>query len=174
MKLVTRVKRLEGLLQQRKRRLMLSDSEGEDATTTEQEFDLAALHTLANATLGDDSSATAAGPDAETTMPVHSTSTTCRRLRNQFTSYVSAHGEDATTTEQEFDLAALHTLANATLGDDSSATAAGPDAETTMPVHSTSTTCRRLRNQFTSYVSAHVSETIPAGVRVPAVASTIL
>nr|GEW39952.1 retrotransposon protein, putative, unclassified [Tanacetum cinerariifolium] len=91
LKLVTRVKRLEGLLQQRKRRLVLSDSEGEDATTTEQEFDLAALHTLASATLGDDSSATAAGPDAETTMPVPSTSTTRRRLRKPFTSFVSAH-----------------------------------------------------------------------------------
>nr|GEV21086.1 hypothetical protein [Tanacetum cinerariifolium] len=46
LKLVTRVKRLEGLLQQRKRRLVLSDSEGEDATTTEHKFDLAALYTL--------------------------------------------------------------------------------------------------------------------------------
>nr|GEU98432.1 hypothetical protein [Tanacetum cinerariifolium] len=91
LKLVTRVKRLDGLLQQRKRRLVLSDSEGEDVTTTEQEFDLAALHTLASATLGDDSSATVAGPDAETTMPVHSTSATRRRLRKPFTSSVSAH-----------------------------------------------------------------------------------
>nr|GEY50302.1 JmjC domain-containing protein [Tanacetum cinerariifolium] len=91
LKLVTRVKGLERLLQQRKRRLVLSNSEGEDATTTEQEFNLAALHTLANVTLGDDSSAPAAGPDAETTMPVHSTSTTRRRLRKQFTSFVSAH-----------------------------------------------------------------------------------
>nr|GFB38481.1 hypothetical protein [Tanacetum cinerariifolium] len=71
LKLVTRVKRLEGLLQQRKRRLVLLDFEGEDATTTEQEFDLAALHTLANAALGDVSSAPAAGPDVEPTMPVH-------------------------------------------------------------------------------------------------------
>nr|GEU48123.1 putative ribonuclease H-like domain-containing protein [Tanacetum cinerariifolium] len=91
LKLVTQVKRLEGLLQQRKRRLVLSDSKGEDATTTEQEFYLAALHTLASATLGDDSSATAVGPDAETTMPVYSTSTMCRRLRKKFTSSVSAH-----------------------------------------------------------------------------------
>nr|GFD38842.1 hypothetical protein [Tanacetum cinerariifolium] len=60
LKLVTRVKRLEGLLQQRKWRLVLSDSEGEDATTSEQEFDLAALHTLASVTLGDDPFATAA------------------------------------------------------------------------------------------------------------------
>nr|GEY68319.1 hypothetical protein [Tanacetum cinerariifolium] len=91
--LVTRVKRLEGLLQQKKWRLILSDSKGEDATTTEQEFDLAALHTLASATLGDDSFATAAaaGPDTETTMPVHNTSTTRRRLRKPFTSFVSTH-----------------------------------------------------------------------------------
>nr|GEY76836.1 hypothetical protein [Tanacetum cinerariifolium] len=83
-------------------------------------------------------------------------------------------GEDATTSEQEFDLAALHTLASATLRDDPSATATHPDAETTMPVYSTRTTRRRLRKPFTSSVSAHVSETIPAGVGVPAVASTIL
>nr|GEY59757.1 hypothetical protein [Tanacetum cinerariifolium] len=85
----------------------------------------------------------------------------------------SAAGEDATTSGQEFDLAALHTLANVTLGDDPSTTAAHPDAKTTMPVHSTCTTRRRLRNPFTSSVSAHVSETIPAGVRVPVAASTI-
>nr|GEX63884.1 ribonuclease H-like domain-containing protein [Tanacetum cinerariifolium] len=91
LKLVTRVKRLEGLLQQRKRRLVLSDSEGEDATTTEKEFDLAAPHTLASATLGDDYSTSAAGPDAETTMPVHSTSTTRRSLRKPFTSSASPH-----------------------------------------------------------------------------------
>nr|GEY35435.1 hypothetical protein [Tanacetum cinerariifolium] len=82
-------------------------------------------------------------------------------------------GEDATTMEQEFDLAALYTLASATLGDDPSTTAAGPDVETTMPGERTSTTCRRLRKPFTSYVSAHVSETIPPGVRVPAAATTI-
>nr|GEX66529.1 hypothetical protein [Tanacetum cinerariifolium] len=80
LKLVTRVKRLEGLLQQRKRRLVLSDSEGDDATK-EQEFDLAALHTLASVNLGDDPSATAAGPDVDSTMPVERTSTTRRRLR---------------------------------------------------------------------------------------------
>nr|GEV85204.1 hypothetical protein [Tanacetum cinerariifolium] len=91
LKLVTRVKRLEGLLQQRKRRLVLSDSEGEDATTTEQDFDLAALHTLASVTLGHDPSATAAGPDVETTMPVERTSTTRRRIKKLFTSSVYAH-----------------------------------------------------------------------------------
>nr|GEY86829.1 RNA-directed DNA polymerase, eukaryota, reverse transcriptase zinc-binding domain protein [Tanacetum cinerariifolium] len=91
LKVVTRVKRLEGLLQQRKRRLVLSDSEGEDATTTEQEFDLVALHTLASATLGDVSSAPAAGPNAEATMPVHGTSITRRRLRKQSTFSIFAH-----------------------------------------------------------------------------------
>nr|GEX19613.1 JmjC domain-containing protein [Tanacetum cinerariifolium] len=91
LKLVTRVKRLEGLLQQRKRRLVLSDSEGKDATTMEQEFDLADLHTLASATLGDDPSTIAAGLDVETTMLGERTSTTRRRLRKPFTSSVSAH-----------------------------------------------------------------------------------
>nr|GFA42938.1 hypothetical protein [Tanacetum cinerariifolium] len=86
---------------------------------------------------------------------------------------LDSEGEDATTTEQEFDLAALHTLVNATLGDNFSALAAGPDAETTMPVHSTSTTRRRLKKPFTSSPSAHVSETIPDGVRVPVAATTI-
>nr|GFC55734.1 hypothetical protein [Tanacetum cinerariifolium] len=80
LKLVTRVKRLEGLLQQRKRRLVLSNSEGDDATK-EQEFDLAALHTLASVTLGDDPSSTAAGHDVNSTMPVERTSTTRRCLR---------------------------------------------------------------------------------------------
>nr|GEW78123.1 retrovirus-related Pol polyprotein from transposon TNT 1-94 [Tanacetum cinerariifolium] len=75
--------------------------------------------------------------------------------------------------DSEFDLAALHTLASATLGDVSSAPAADPNAEATMPVHGTSTTRRRLRKQFTSSVSTHVSETIPTGVRVPAAATTI-
>nr|GEV63910.1 ribonuclease H-like domain-containing protein [Tanacetum cinerariifolium] len=76
-------------------------------------------------------------------------------------------------TEQEFDLAALHTLASTTLGDDPSATAVGPDVKTTMPGERTSTTRRHLRKPFTSSVSAHVSETIPPGVRVPAAATTI-
>nr|GFA05787.1 hypothetical protein [Tanacetum cinerariifolium] len=105
LKLVTRVKRLERLLQQRKRRLLLLNSEGEDATTTEQEFNLAALHTLASATLGDDSSAPAAGPDAETTMPVHSTSTTRRRLKKQFTSSVSAHVSKTIPARRSVDVA---------------------------------------------------------------------
>nr|GEV54806.1 retrovirus-related Pol polyprotein from transposon TNT 1-94 [Tanacetum cinerariifolium] len=91
LKLVTRVKRLEGLLQQSKRRLVLSDSEGEDATPTEQDIDLAALHTLASASLGGDSSAPAAGPDADTTMPSRSTSTTRMGLRKPVTSSTSAH-----------------------------------------------------------------------------------
>nr|GEX05467.1 hypothetical protein [Tanacetum cinerariifolium] len=91
LKLVTTVKRLEGLLQQRKQKLVLFDSEGEDATPTKQDIDLAALHTLASASLGGDSSAPAASPDANTTMPFRSTSTTRRRLRKPFTSLAFAH-----------------------------------------------------------------------------------
>nr|GEW74782.1 retrovirus-related Pol polyprotein from transposon TNT 1-94 [Tanacetum cinerariifolium] len=74
LKLVTRVTRLEGLLQQRKRRLVLSDSEGEDATPTEQDIDLEDLRTLASMSLGGDSSAKATGHaaaevPADATMP---------------------------------------------------------------------------------------------------------
>nr|GEY92341.1 putative reverse transcriptase domain-containing protein [Tanacetum cinerariifolium] len=99
LKLVTRVKRLEGLLQQRKRRLVLSDSKGEDATPTEQDIDLEALHTLASTSLGGDSTDKAAGHDvaevpADATMPFHSTSTTRRRLKKSFTSSTSAHVPD--------------------------------------------------------------------------------
>nr|GEW54962.1 hypothetical protein [Tanacetum cinerariifolium] len=75
LKLVTRVKQLEGPLQQRKRRLVLSDSEGEDDTPTEQDIDLEALHTLASTSLGDDSTEKAAGagiPAAATTIPAGS------------------------------------------------------------------------------------------------------
>nr|GEU74838.1 retrovirus-related Pol polyprotein from transposon TNT 1-94 [Tanacetum cinerariifolium] len=112
LKLVTRVKRLEGLLQQRKRRLVLSDFEGEDATTTEQDIDLNVLHKLASTSLGGDSTVEAAytiykafqdahasldaGHDAtevpdDTTMPFRRTSTTRRRLRKPFTSSALEH-----------------------------------------------------------------------------------
>nr|GEX07058.1 hypothetical protein [Tanacetum cinerariifolium] len=91
LKLVTRVKRLEGLLQQKKWKLVLSDSEGEDATPTEQDIDLAALYTLVSTSLGGNSSALAAGPDADTTMPFRSTSTTRRYLKKPFTSSAFAH-----------------------------------------------------------------------------------
>nr|GEY58230.1 hypothetical protein [Tanacetum cinerariifolium] len=84
-----------------------------------------------------------------------------------------SEGEDATPTEHDIDLASLHTLAHVYLGGDSSAPAAGPDAYTTMPFRSTSTTRRRLRKPFTSYASAYVSENIPAGVSVLAAATTI-
>nr|GEV14127.1 putative ribonuclease H-like domain-containing protein [Tanacetum cinerariifolium] len=99
LKLVTRVKRLEGLLQQRNRRLVLSDSEGEDATPTEQDIDLEALHMLASTSLGGDSSYKVAGHDAaevpaDTTMPFRSTSNTRRRLRKSFTSSTSAHAHE--------------------------------------------------------------------------------
>nr|GEX22358.1 hypothetical protein [Tanacetum cinerariifolium] len=56
--------------------------------------------------------------------------------------------------------------------------AAGHDAaevpsDTTMPFCSTSTTRRRLRKPFTSSASVHVPENIPAGVGIPAAATTI-
>nr|GEZ14038.1 copia protein [Tanacetum cinerariifolium] len=91
LKLVTRVKRLKGLLQQRKRRLVLSDSEGDDATPTEQDIDLKALHTLSSKSLGSDSTDKAVGHDAaevlvDATMPFRR-----RRLRKPFTSFTSAH-----------------------------------------------------------------------------------
>nr|GEV33059.1 hypothetical protein [Tanacetum cinerariifolium] len=96
LKLVTRVKRLEGLLQQQKRRLLLSDSEGEDTTPTEQDINLEALHTLARTSLGGDSSDTPVGHDAvevpaDTSMPSRNPSTTRRRLRKSFSSSASAY-----------------------------------------------------------------------------------
>nr|GEV61105.1 putative ribonuclease H-like domain-containing protein [Tanacetum cinerariifolium] len=101
LKLVTRVKRLERLLQQRKRRLVLSDSEGEEATTKEQDIYLDALHKLAITSLGGNSTVEAAytiykaSQDAHAssdaghaadevpvdTMPFRHTRTTRRRLR---------------------------------------------------------------------------------------------
>nr|GEV96492.1 copia protein [Tanacetum cinerariifolium] len=90
-----RVKRLEGLLHQIKQRLVLFDSKGEDATPTEQDIDLEALHTLASTSLGGDSIDKAAGHaaaevPADATMPFRSTSTTRRRLMKPFTSSTSA------------------------------------------------------------------------------------
>nr|GEZ81406.1 hypothetical protein [Tanacetum cinerariifolium] len=96
LKLVTRVKWLERLLQQRKRILVLSGSEGEDTTPTEQDIDLEALYTLARTSLGGESSDTPAGHDAaevpaDTSMPFRRPSTTQRRLRKPFSSSPSAH-----------------------------------------------------------------------------------
>nr|GEY57754.1 hypothetical protein [Tanacetum cinerariifolium] len=112
LKLVTRVKRLEGLLQQRKRRLVLFDSEGEEAATKEQDIDLDALHNMASMSLGGDSTVEAAytiykasqdahassdaGHDAaevpdDTTMPFRRISTMRRRLKKPFTSSAFEH-----------------------------------------------------------------------------------
>nr|GEU95120.1 hypothetical protein [Tanacetum cinerariifolium] len=52
--LVSRVKRLEGILKHRKRRMVLSDSESEEAATKEPEINLDALHELASMSLGGD------------------------------------------------------------------------------------------------------------------------
>nr|GEW56426.1 ribonuclease H-like domain, reverse transcriptase, RNA-dependent DNA polymerase [Tanacetum cinerariifolium] len=112
LKLVTRVKRLEGLLQQRKRRLVLSDSEGEEATTKEQDIDLDSLHKLASTSQGGDTTVKAAytiykasqdahaSSDArhnedevpvDTTMPFRRTRTTRRRLMKTVTSSTFEH-----------------------------------------------------------------------------------
>nr|GEY63141.1 hypothetical protein [Tanacetum cinerariifolium] len=91
LRLVTRVKRLEGLLQQRKQRLMLFDFEGDEATPTEQDIDLEALHMIASKSLGGDSTNKAAGHDA-TEVPADATMPFWRRrLRKPFTSFTSAH-----------------------------------------------------------------------------------
>nr|GFA70307.1 JmjC domain-containing protein [Tanacetum cinerariifolium] len=115
LKLVTRVKRLEGLLQQRKRRMVLYNSEGEDTTPTEQDIKLEALYTLSHTSLDGDSSDMPAGHDAAEVPVV-----------------------------------------------------------TSMPSRNPSTTRRRLRKSFSSFVSSHVSKNIPAGVSLPAAATTIL
>nr|GEW86854.1 hypothetical protein [Tanacetum cinerariifolium] len=87
-------------------------------------------------------------------------------------------GEDATLTEQDIDLEALHTLASTSLGGDSTDKVAGHDAaevpaDATMPFYSTSTTRRRLEKPFTSSTSAHVPDNIPAGAGILAAATTI-
>nr|GFD49041.1 hypothetical protein [Tanacetum cinerariifolium] len=74
LKLVTRVKRLEGLLQQRKRRLVLSDSEGEEATTKEQDINLDALYKLASTSLGGDTIVEAAYTIYKASQDAHASS----------------------------------------------------------------------------------------------------
>nr|GEY01021.1 hypothetical protein [Tanacetum cinerariifolium] len=118
LKLVSRVKRLEGLLQQRKRILVLFDSEGEEDATKEQDIDLDALHKLASTSLGGDTTVEAAytiykasqdahassdagdaGHDADevpddTTMPFRCTRTKQRRLRKTYTSSAFKHFQE--------------------------------------------------------------------------------
>nr|GFD23574.1 hypothetical protein [Tanacetum cinerariifolium] len=74
LKMVTRVKRLEGLLQQRKQRLVLSDSEGKEASTKEQDIDLDALHQLASKSLGGDSIVEAAYTIYKASQDAHASS----------------------------------------------------------------------------------------------------
>nr|GFA86534.1 hypothetical protein [Tanacetum cinerariifolium] len=114
-KLVSRVKRLEGILNQRKQRMVLSDSEGEEAATKEQEIDLDALHELASTSLGGDATVEAAytifkasqdshaSSDAShdedevpdtTTMPFRRIRTKQRRLRRTFTSLAFEHFQE--------------------------------------------------------------------------------
>nr|GFA14633.1 hypothetical protein [Tanacetum cinerariifolium] len=115
LKLVSRVKRLEGILQQRKRRMVLFDSEGEETATKEQEIDLDALHELASTSLGGDTTIEAAytiykalqdahassdaGHDEDEvpnspTMPLRRTRTKRRRLRMTFTSSAFEHFQE--------------------------------------------------------------------------------
>nr|GEV78746.1 hypothetical protein [Tanacetum cinerariifolium] len=74
MKLVSRVKRLEGILQQRKRRMVLSDFKGEEAATKEQEIDLDALHELASTSLGCDTTVEAAYTISKASHDAHASS----------------------------------------------------------------------------------------------------
>nr|GEX16672.1 hypothetical protein [Tanacetum cinerariifolium] len=69
-----RVKQLEGLLQQRKKRLVLSDSEGKEAATKEQDIDLDALHKLASTSLGGDSTVEAAYTIYKASQDAHASS----------------------------------------------------------------------------------------------------
>nr|GFA70400.1 putative ribonuclease H-like domain-containing protein [Tanacetum cinerariifolium] len=115
LKLVSRVKWLEGILTQRKRRMVLSDSEGDEAATKEQEINLAALHELASTSLGDNTTIEAAftiskasqnahaslyaGHDEDevpntTTLPFRRTRTNRRRLRKTFTSSAVEHFQE--------------------------------------------------------------------------------
>nr|GEW76944.1 putative ribonuclease H-like domain-containing protein [Tanacetum cinerariifolium] len=89
LKLVSWVKMLEGILQQRKRKMVLSDSKGEEAAKKEQEINLDALHDLASTSLGGDTTVEATstiykasqdahasldvGPDKDETIPVGNT-----------------------------------------------------------------------------------------------------
>nr|GEX94753.1 copia protein [Tanacetum cinerariifolium] len=112
LKLVSRVKRLEGLLHQRKRRMVLSNSEGEEAATKEKGIDLDAFHKLASMSLGGDTTVEAAytiykasqdahassdaGHDEDevpddTTMPFRRTRTKRRQLKKTSTSSSFEH-----------------------------------------------------------------------------------
>nr|GFA21549.1 hypothetical protein [Tanacetum cinerariifolium] len=82
-------------------------------------------------------------------------------------------GDDATPTEQDIDLEALHMLASKSLGGDSTDKAAGHDAaevpaDATMPFRR-----RRLRKPFTLFPSAYVPENIPVGAGITAASTTI-
>nr|GFA00196.1 hypothetical protein [Tanacetum cinerariifolium] len=115
LKLVSRVKRLEGILTHRKRRMVLYDSEGDEAPTKETEINLDVLHELASTSLGGDTIVKAAYtifkasqdahassdtshdedevPDS-TTMPFRRTRTKRRRLRKTFTSSAFEHFQE--------------------------------------------------------------------------------
>nr|GEX45065.1 putative ribonuclease H-like domain-containing protein [Tanacetum cinerariifolium] len=64
----------EGILQQRKRRMVLSDFEGKEATTKEQEIKLDALHELASTSLGGDTTVKAAYTICKASQDAHASS----------------------------------------------------------------------------------------------------
>nr|GEZ08664.1 hypothetical protein [Tanacetum cinerariifolium] len=122
LKLVSRVKRLEGILQQRKRRMVISDSEGEEAGTKEQEIDLDALHELASTSFRGDTTVEAtytiykasqdahassdAGPDEDkvpgtTNMPFRRIRTKRRQLRKTLTSSAFEHFQENISTVED-------------------------------------------------------------------------
>nr|GEZ58011.1 putative reverse transcriptase, RNA-dependent DNA polymerase [Tanacetum cinerariifolium] len=131
LKLVSRAKRLEGLLQQRKRRLVLSDSEGEEAATNDQDIDLDALHKMASTSLGGDTTVEAAYtiykasqyahatsdvghaadvvPD-DTTMPFRRTRTKRWRLRKTVTSSPFKHLQENISAIEDTILAVAQTI----------------------------------------------------------------
>nr|GFA70717.1 aminoacyl-tRNA synthetase, class 1a, anticodon-binding [Tanacetum cinerariifolium] len=74
LKLVTRVKQLEGLLQQRKKRLVLFDFESEEAATKKQDIDLDVLHKLISTSLGGDSTTKASYTIYKASQDAHASS----------------------------------------------------------------------------------------------------
>nr|GEY00593.1 copia protein [Tanacetum cinerariifolium] len=191
LKLVSRVKRLEGILQHRKRRMVLSDSKSEEAATKEQEIDIDALHELASTSFGGNTTVEAAytiskasqdahassdaGHDKDevpdtTTMPFRRTRTKRRRLRKIFTSSAFKHFQENVSAVKD-------TIpAGGDAGHDKDEV---PDT-TTMPFRRTRTKRRRLRKIFTSSAFKHfqenvsaVKDTIPAGGGISTDAQTI-
>nr|GEV16261.1 hypothetical protein [Tanacetum cinerariifolium] len=69
-----KLNRLKGILQQRKRRMVISNSEGEEAATKEHEVNLDALYELASTSLGGDTTVEAAYTIYKTSQDAHASS----------------------------------------------------------------------------------------------------